>query len=340
MLQEAWLARGLVARALLPLSWLYAAITAARRTAYLIGWLRIESPGIAVIVVGNLVAGGAGKTPTVMAVVEALRKGGYTPGVISRGYGGRAEGPLEVTRETPVDQCGDEPLLIHLRARAPVVVGRRRVAAARHLSASHARVDVIVSDDGLQHLALGREAQVMVFDERGAGNGWLLPAGPLREVVPDRVPARTLVVYNAPHASTALPGTLARRGLRGVASLAGWWRGAPAAMDALAALRARPIVAAAGLARPERFFDMLRAAGLSIAPLDLPDHHDYATLPWPADTPDVIVTEKDAIKLRSDTVGTTRVWVAPLDFELDAAFVTALTALLPPPGNHHGNTPA
>jgi tetraacyldisaccharide 4'-kinase len=339
-LQQAWLSRGLLACLLWPLSVPFAAATALRRGLYRLGILRAHAMPVPVIVVGNLIAGGAGKTPTVIAVVTALRRRGYTPGVVSRGYGALVDGELDVTRHLPAAQCGDEPLLVHLRTGAPVVVGRNRVATARRLLALHPGVDVVVSDDGLQHLALARDAQVVVFDERGVGNGWLLPAGPLRESLPAVIPPRTLVLYNAAKPSTPLPGSLAQRTLGGVLTLRDWWEGQSPDAARLASLRDRPLIAAAGLARPQRFFEMLREAGLSITRLPLPDHHDYAALPWPAGAADVIVTEKDAIKLHTDRVGATRVWVAPLDFAFDAAFEAALIALLPSPGSRHGNTSA
>ncbi|MDE2298822.1 MAG: tetraacyldisaccharide 4'-kinase, partial [Burkholderiales bacterium] len=194
-LQRAWLTRGALAYALLPVATLFLAVTALRRGLYRIGWLRTQAVSAPVIVVGNLVAGGAGKTPTVIAIVAALRRHGYSPGVVSRGYGASIKGLLDVTRKLSAAECGDEPLLLHLRTGAPVVVGRNRVAAARHLLRQHPAVDVIVSDDGLQHLALARDVQVLVFDERGAGNRWLLPAGPLREPLPRSVPPRSLVLY-------------------------------------------------------------------------------------------------------------------------------------------------
>lgn len=311
---------------------LFAALTALRRSLYRGGVLHAQTLTLPVIVVGNLIAGGAGKTPVVMALVESLRRRGYSPGIVSRGYGAEAVGALDVSPTTRAIDCGDEPLLLHLRTGVPVVVGRDRIAAARHLMWRHPTVDAIVSDDGLQHLRLARDVQVLVFDERGAGNGWLLPAGPLREPVPHAVPPRSLVVYNASAPSTSLPGTLAQRSLVGAVGLADWWEGRRASRDALEALRGRPLLAAAGVARPERFFEMLREHGLAITPLPLPDHHSYATVPWPADTPDVIVTEKDAIKLDAGRMGITRVWVAPLDLSLDAAFDAALFDLLPPPG--------
>jgi tetraacyldisaccharide 4'-kinase len=333
-----WLTRGPVAWALRPLSLIYAALAALRRLVYRSGLRRAELLPVPVIVVGNLIVGGAGKTPTVIAIVGMLKARGYAPGVVSRGYGGQHRGVVEVTRNTPPETSGDEPLLIYLRTGAPVVVGRNRYAAARGLLARHRQVDVIVSDDGLQQLALARSAQVIVFDERGAGNGWLLPAGPLREGLPSTLPSRSLVVYNATQSSTPLPGTLAHRALTGVVELAAWWRGDAASRAALQALASRPLIAAAGVARPERFFAMLRETGLTFTPLALPDHHGYAALPWPVDTPDVVLTEKDAIKLDPKRLGRTRIWVAPLDFQLDPRFDVALLDLLPPPGKRHGNT--
>jgi tetraacyldisaccharide 4'-kinase len=221
-----------------------------------------------------------------------------------------------------------------------VVVGRDRVAAARALLRWHPAVDVIVSDDGLQHHRLARDLQVLVFDERGAGNGWLLPAGPLREALPAHLPPRTLVVYNAPQASTALPGFVARPALAGLNTLHGWWCGEAPSLAPLQALRGHPVLAAAGMARPQRFFGMLRALGLTVTELALPDHHRYTSLPWPADTADVVVTEKDAVKLDPGRSGTTRIWVATLDFGLGDDFAEALAqslAAADTEGNRHGN---
>lgn len=329
-LQAAWLRRGPLALALWPVSLVYGALQGIRRIVYRLGWLAQERLPVPTVVVGNYVAGGAGKTPTTLALVAWLRSQGRIPGIISRGFGRHSDDVLLVTAGSAARNVGDEPLLMHLRSRAPVAVGRDRVAAGLALLSEHPEVDVIVADDGLQHLRLHRDLQIVVFDERGAGNGWLLPAGPLREPVPHRVPARTLVIYNAPAPSTSWPGHVACRELGGAVELAAWWRGEPASPDAMAALAGRPVVAAAGIARPGRFFGMLRQAGLAVRELPLPDHHDFATLPWPPDTPDVILTEKDAVKLRPETVGATRVWVAALDFALGAQAEAELHRLLPP----------
>ena len=332
-LQRAWLRRGMLAWLLLPFALVPWTWLGVQRALYRLGALSSERLPVPVVVVGNLIVGGAGKTPTVMAVVSLLRQQGYTPGVISRGYGRQADDVLEVQPDTPVQHSGDEPLLLRLRCGVPVVVGRDRVAAGRHLLALHPAVNIIVSDDGLQHLRLARDVQVLVFDERGAGNGWLLPAGPLREPMPAMPPAGSVVVYNATSPSTPWPGACVHRSLAGVVLLGDWWAGQPASTHALIALKQATVTAAAGMAQPERFFAMLRAAGLRLLPLPLPlpDHHDFSALPWPADTADVIVTEKDAVKLDPARMGRTRVWVAPLNFALSADSSDALLARLPSP---------
>jgi tetraacyldisaccharide 4'-kinase len=311
-----------LARTLQPLSALYAALLGRRRHAAV-----ATRVGVPVLVVGNLIVGGAGKTPTVVALVRLLRENGWTPGVVSRGYGGARQGVHAVHDATPAHDCGDEPLLIRLRTAAPVVVSRDRVAAARALRQAWPEVDIIVSDDGLQHWALARDVQVVVFDERGVGNGRLLPAGPLREPLPDHLPHATLVLYNAAAPSTRLPGWTARRALAGVCSLADWWNGAPP--QPLESLKGLRLKALAGIAQPERFFRMLEHAGLSIERCPLPDHHDFGTLPWSDSDADVVLTEKDAVKLRPERGGATRVWVAALDFHPDPAFNAALLQALP-----------
>ncbi len=320
------------AQVLRPLAGLYAQVAGIDRRL-----TRPQPVGLPVVVVGNLVAGGAGKTPTTIAVVRLLRAFGWHPGVVSRGHGRRGSAVLAVSRDSPAAECGDEPLLIRLRTGVPVMVGSDRVAAARALHKAHPQVDIIVADDGLQHHRLARDLQIIVFDERGAGNRLLLPAGPLREALPERTPTATLVLYNAPQVNTHLAGWLARRRLTGALLLADWWRGQLPAADSWQALHGVPLLAAAGMAVPERFFAMLADKGLSIVQrLPLPDHYAFSSLPWPAHTADVILTEKDAVKLRPGVAPLaantgTRIWVAPLDFEPEVAFAAALKRYFPHP---------
>lgn len=314
------------ARLLQPLSWLYRWLAALVRAA-------AEAPAatpVPVLVVGNLVVGGAGKTPVVIALVHALAAAGRRPGVISRGHGRSGEGLVEVRADSPPHEAGDEPLLIRRRTGAPVFVGRRRAEAAAALCAAYPQVDVIVSDDGLQHHALARVGEVIVFDGRGAGNGLVLPAGPLREPLPRALPGSTFVVYSGQRASTPLPGAVVPRRADAVVPLAAWCRGEGTPAQPLAALRGRRVTALAGIGAPEQFFAMLEAAGLEIERLPCADHADYRRWPWPGHTREVVTTEKDAVKLAALAPAPLPVWVLPLDCELPPALVSGLLALLPP----------
>ena len=323
-----------LASVLRPVAALYGALARLHRWA-----ARPQALGVPVLVVGNLIVGGAGKTPTTIAVVRLLRALGWSPGVVSRGHGRRGHGMVDVQRGSRAHDCGDEPLLIHLRTGVPVAVHRNRVAAGRALRVAHPEINIIVADDGLQHHRLARALQIMVFDERGVGNGLLLPAGPLRELLPRTRPVNTLVLYNAGQVTTPLPGWMATRRLPGVLPLTAWWEGQTPRSDSWSALQGRPLLAAAGMAAPERFFAMLRNKGLTLeATLALPDHHPFDDLPWPADTRDVVVTEKDAVKLTPDRVAhgpqATRIWVVPLDLEPEMPFAAALKRHFPhPPRN-------
>lgn len=316
-----------LAHALRPVSWLYRALAGLHRALT----VARDAP-VPVIVVGNLVAGGAGKTPTVIALVHALQAAGWHPGVLSRGYGRRGTEVVEVRPDSRPSAVGDEPVLIHRRTGAPVWVGAQRLATARALCAAHPEVDVLVSDDGLQHHALGRVAELVVFDDRGVGNGLLLPAGPLRQPLPTRLRAGAAALYTGTRASTRLPGALATRALGPAWPLAAWWRGDARAARPIGELQGRQVMAAAGLAAPEKFFTMLEDAGLVLERLPLPDHARFDALPWP-DTPalHVLVTEKDAVKLQPGRPGTEHVWVVPLDLTLPAEWVREIMALLPPP---------
>jgi tetraacyldisaccharide 4'-kinase len=218
--------------------------------------------------------------------------------------------------------------LIRRRTGVPVWVGRDRARAARELCAQHHEVNVLVSDDGLQHHALSRQAELVVFDERGAGNGLLLPAGPLRQPLPKRLPAHTRVLYTGAVISTALPGALALRSLALAWPLQAWLDQRAADAIPLTQLQGRPLLAVAGLAMPEKFFGMLEAQGLQIQRLPLPDHFSYQTLPWPSGAPDIITTEKDAIKIAPERLQQTRLWVVPLDLQLPAGLMDELSGLL------------
>ncbi|PPE65939.1 tetraacyldisaccharide 4'-kinase [Caldimonas caldifontis] len=329
--QAAWMARGPLAWALTPLSLLYATLARAHQTMFALGLRRVHHLPRPVIVIGNIIAGGAGKTPTAIATVRALQAAGERPGLVSRGYGRRDDGVRDVHADSEAAAVGDEPLLMHLRTGAPVVVGRDRVAAGWHLLRQHPETTVIVCDDGLQHARLARDIEVLVFDERGIGNGWWLPAGPLRDR-PDR--HADLVLYNAPMPSTARRGVLARRQLGQAVPLQAWWSGSRdgQGLDDLAGhLAGEPVLAVAGIAHPARFFGMLRAHGLQVDPCALDDHHRYTEAPWAGHpAPWVLLTEKDAVKLRpGDRLAQDpRLHVVTLDFEPDPEYHLAVQRLL------------
>jgi tetraacyldisaccharide 4'-kinase len=275
---------------LLPLSWLFGAVARARRRC-----LVPRSAPVPVIVVGNLAIGGTGKTPFVIWLVERLREWGLRPGVISRGYGGRAPRyPWRVSGRTPVAEAGDEPLLIALRTAAPVMVGPDRVAAA-HALAAQAEIDVLVSDDGLQHYRLARALEICVIDgRRGLGNGALLPAGPLREPA-QRLQEIGLVVINGRGHDAGHPAqvTMDLHATEAV-SLSG------AAAVHLDRLRGQRVHAVAGIGNPERFFDTLRARGIDVIAHAFPDHHAYVSEDLQfLDGLMVLMTEKDAVKCRA-----------------------------------------
>jgi tetraacyldisaccharide 4'-kinase len=249
-----------------------------------------------------------------------LRDAGFTPGIISRGHGGAGAAPRAVTSDSLAADVGDEPLLMARRAGCPVMVGRDRPAAGRALLAAHPQVNVIISDDGLQHYALQRDIEIVLFDGRGAGNGWLLPAGPLREPVSRR---RDFTVVNTPLLTPQLAASVGGAPVR--MQLAGTFAERMMARGErvpLADLAGKHIVAAAGIGNPGRFFAMLRGQGLDFAELPLPDHHDFRDQPFAQLDADIIlITEKDAVKcgqlenLKDDP----RLWVVPVTARIDAA---------------------
>lgn len=291
ILTRSWTRRGTLACLLWPLSLFYRALFAGSRLLYRLGWLTAQRFKVPVMVVGNVVAGGAGKTPVVMALVQHLRQRGLRVGVISRGYGRRSRGCMEVLPDSRPADVGDEPVLIRRSSGVPVMVAERRTQAAAALLASYPDTDVIVADDGLQHIALHRDFEICVFDDRGIGNGMLLPAGPLREPWPRPV---DLILHTG-----LKPAFVGFRAHRQLTPLAWQQDGSTIPLDELAAPGQPPLLALAAIARPDEFFDMLRARGLSLShTIMLPDHYDFNSL----NTNEfkgysVICTEKDAAKL-------------------------------------------
>lgn len=314
--------------ALLDLSWVYGGLVRLRRKLYSSAVLHSTRLPVPVIVVGNVIAGGAGKTPVVMALAQLLIERGWQVGIVSRGYKRKGGGILEVLADTPVSDCGDEPALIKSALRhgnVPVFVGQDRSDAALSLLAVHPQVNIIVCDDGLQHLALQRDIEICVFDERGIGNGRLLPAGPLREPWP------RATVHDGEASPRQVDFILHRGGMpSGYAierHLADHAMFANGSQISLADLAQQDLTALAGIAQPEAFFSMLRERGLNLKEtISLPDHYDFNSSPRIFNAGEwLICTEKDAVKLWKMPLAQQCTIVAvPLHVHLPAAFTAAL----------------
>ncbi len=274
-----------------PLEWLFRLLASFRRGLYRRDFLRVYRAPVPVVVVGNITVGGTGKTPIVIALVEALQAAGLKPGVVSRGYGASGDNfPYLVSSHSAAKDCGDEPLLIFRRTGCPCVVSPNRVEAVRALLVA-AEVDIVVSDDGLQHYALGRDMEIAVLDaEARLGNGFCLPAGPLREP-PSRLSTVDALLYRG----SKHPDNGVQYITLGLVNLVtGEQR--PLAMDSFPAA-ASGVYAVAGIGRPQQFFDTLEAAAIRFETRVFDDHHayvagDFAQL---GDRP-IIMTEKDAVK--------------------------------------------
>ena len=303
---------------LLPLSWLFAAIAGGRRAVYRTGIARAALLPVPVIIVGNITAGGTGKTPLVAWLARALAAHGLHPGIVSRGHGGANAAPRAVARGDDPRQAGDEPLLL-ARTGVPVWIGRDRLAAARGLLRAHPGTDVLVSDDGLQHYRLPRAVEILVVDgERGFGNGALLPAGPLREPAA-RANAVDAIVVNGGTSGAVRAAWAAAAAGRAVPEFSMRLEGArfasltDAARSASAAdFRGRRVHAIAGIGNPGRFFASLRALGLDPVCHAFADHHAYAgsDLALP-DAEVILMTDKDAIKCGA--MADARMWTLPVE---------------------------
>jgi len=297
---------------LAPLAWLYGLVVAARRAAYACGLIRTQRAAKPVIVVGNLTVGGTGKTPLVAWLAEQLSLSGLRVGIVSRGYGRSKREPEGVHAESSWRDVGDEPMLLQSSTGCDVVVAQDRFAGAQQLIALG--VDVVIADDGLQHLRLARDCEIVVIDgARGFGNGRLLPAGPLREPAARVRNASIVVVNGTPeHASLVLADGESE--VRFLMSLSG---GEAHRVDGLAApeplehFRGRRVHAVAGIGNPQRFFRDLRARGIDIVEHPFPDHHPFtaAELTFGDDLP-VLMTQKDAVRCRE--LEDARLWYVPV----------------------------
>lgn len=339
----AWQRRGVLAYALLPLHLVHRIWRGLRGLGQRLGMARPVQLAVPVVVVGNLSVGGTGKTPLVIELVRQLRQQGWHPGIVSSGFGGRAEGPLLVEPGGDPARCGDEPLLVRYVTGCPVAVARDRIAAARLLLASHADCDLLIADDGLQHRRLGRDLEVVVVNGAGVGNGLLLPAGPLRDP-PERLQHVDAVVLHGvvPPVRIHSPFFRMETSIHEAVSMAVAGRSQTLAQLAEEQqARKLRLLALCAIGSPERFFAMLRDHGLHFETLALPDHAPIDASLVPREGFDrILMTEKDAVKCHRDPAlgSDERIWVVPLHAQLDTALIDFISARLK--GRHHGSEAA
>jgi len=296
---------------LLPVSLLFQLLVAIRRLLFRSGILSSVKLPLPVIIVGNITVGGTGKTPFTLWLAEQLLADGWHPGIISRGFGGSGSKPREVQAGSDPASVGDEPVLMAQRLLCPVWVGRERPAAARALLLAHPECDVIISDDGLQHYRLQRDVEIVVVDGiRRFGNGFLLPAGPLREA-PSRLREVDAVVINGGQAAAG-EYLMQLEGVHFYNLLN------PEITATAADFQGQSVHAIAGIGHPERFFGHLNRLGLTVQTHPYPDHHAYcaADLAY-SDANALLMTEKDAVKCIA--FADEKCWVLRVDAHIDPA---------------------
>ncbi|MEZ0246833.1 MAG: tetraacyldisaccharide 4'-kinase [Methylophilaceae bacterium] len=312
-LQRQWYKSGGWHLVLMPLSWLFGLLSSLRRHAYRLGIFKTVHLPVPVIVVGNITVGGTGKTPLVIWLAEQLAQAGFKPGIISRGYGGNSDGPMPVTGHSDPAIAGDEPVMIAGRTAAPVWVGRDRAATGMALLKAHPACDVIISDDGLQHYRLARDAEIVVIDgQRRFGNGRLLPAGPLRESIRRLASVDAVVSNGVSSDESFIEMQLQPANFRNL-------------MDATKSASAsafigKRLLAIAGIGNPGRFFAQLKTMGLQCAEKPFPDHHIYRPEDLQTGAVNaILMTEKDAVKCRA--FAEPDWWYLAVDAKLDRALV-------------------
>ena len=314
-----WYNKGFITLILTPVSWLFCLIVILRQFAYKAGLLKTYNLPVPVIIVGNITAGGTGKTPLVTWLVEILRKHGYTPGIVSRGYGGGASHwPQQVRVDSDPRMVGDEAILLARRCHCPMAVGPDRVEASRGIL-KHTDCDIIVADDGLQHYALGRNVEIAVIDGvRRFGNGKCLPAGPLREPR-NRINSVDIMITNGvpgprEYRMTLKPGLVENLVDKGRKCF-------------LKDFSGKTVHAIAGIGNPERFFEQLEGYNINIIKHPYPDHYFYKAedITFDDELP-VLMTEKDAVKCTD--ISYDRHWFVPVDAELDERIENLIMRLI------------
>jgi len=329
--QHVWPRRGWVAYLLWPITLLSGSWVHLNRLLYKHGWRQSVRLPVPVLVVGNVVAGGTGKTPVVISLVQHFTAKGFRVGVIARAYGSSQESVKEVNHHSQAADAGDEPLLVKQRCDVPVFVGRKRALAAQALLSAYPNTDFIISDDGMQHHALRHDIAICVFDDRGCGNGWLLPAGPLREHWPTVSPigvTRHVLYTGEQHPRDAW---VAKR------SLAAYAINGAGEQRELREWAGQAVQALAAIAKPDVFFQALTQSRLQLVHRwPLPDH--ASLLHWKPDSNlPIFCTEKDAVKLWPDLP---QAWAVPLVCELPLPLLDALSLNLQQLSLIHGQKTA
>ncbi len=311
LINETWYSKNILTHVLRPLSWLFCGIVVVRRTLYSLKVLKSTRVNVPVIIVGNITVGGTGKTPLVIWIANFLKESGFTPGIVSRGYMGKAKSwPQQVRPDSDPVIVGDEAILISRQTGCPMAVGPDRVAASEALL-KYSDCDILVSDDGLQHYALQRDIEVVVIDgERRFGNANCLPAGPLRETL-SRLDKADFIVTN---------------GIAGQGEFAMCYSGKvmvdinqPQNKLMLSEFKDRKVHAVSAIGNPQRFFGFLRRQGLDIIEHSFPDHYMYrhSDLEFNDDIP-LLMTEKDAVKCQRFHMQNT--WYLPVQVEMKKEF--------------------
>lgn len=320
-LEHYWYRQNPLSWLLLPLSWLFCAVAVSRRKFYQLKIKKSFSAEVPVVVIGNIVVGGSGKTPLLIAICEYIIENGFRPGVVSRGYGGSITGLKQVAQGDPAELVGDEPLMIYQRTKVPVVVGADRVAAVNQLLENN-QCDIVLSDDGLQHYRMQRDVEIVVVDAcRKFGNGFCLPAGPLREPV-SRLDDVDMVVYNGAASATAQACSYTLK-------IVDLYHLGSGESQALSALHDKTIHAVAGIGNPGRFFTQLRDNGLDVVEHSFADHHSYKQddfYGWHDDC--IIMTEKDAVKCR--VLSLPDAWVVRVKADITKTLESQLNSKLLP----------
>ena len=300
---------------LIPLSWVFSVLSILRRCSYKVGLFKAHRLPVPVVVVGNINMGGSGKTPVVIWLVNQLKKQGYQPGVISRGYGVKNRQPMRVQQDSLAAEVGDEPLLISRRCDCPVWVGVNRVEAGKSLLKIHPECDVIISDDGLQHYRLQRNVEIIVADQQTALGQRLLPAGPLREPI-SRLETVDAIICNG---ESVIPGAYEMQ-----LTSQTFYNLANTSLKVNAAhFKNKTVVALAGIGKPERFFDYLRDLGLVFNNISFEDHYAFTTQDLDSiECEALIMTEKDAMKC--EAFAKAHYWVLPVEAKIEAALLPLL----------------